>query len=170
MVIIRRDGVNMEGHVDFIVRREKVRLALLYKIEHDPAYADLEAPDPAMLAQLPENGSAVDRVPTCREGSQDGGGAGPAAGMPTGPVDAAASAADDHDEGGTNMLDIGGVLDAGGTREEVASIRQGANAVVQGPVYDQTIVQASSGCEPNRREHARLHGDGVPDPLSRRGG
>ncbi|KAJ7860996.1 hypothetical protein B0H14DRAFT_2210845, partial [Mycena olivaceomarginata] len=63
MVIIRRDGVNLEGHVDFIVRRGKVRRALQYKIQKDPQYADLGAPDEAMLARLPEKGSVANRIP-----------------------------------------------------------------------------------------------------------
>ncbi|KAK6985085.1 hypothetical protein R3P38DRAFT_2574985, partial [Favolaschia claudopus] len=93
MVIIRREGIELEGHVDFIVRREKVRDALLYKIAHDPHYADLGAPDPAMLAQLPENGSVAHLIPTCREGVQAG--EGPS--LPTGPVEA--SAGEQNEEG-----------------------------------------------------------------------
>ena len=40
MIVIRKD-VNLDQHIDFIVRREKVRVALEYKIAHDPHYADL---------------------------------------------------------------------------------------------------------------------------------
>src|ERR1700761_2617275 len=42
IVIIRRDNIDLSQHVDYVVRQEKVRNALLYKIAHDPAYADLE--------------------------------------------------------------------------------------------------------------------------------
>ncbi|KAF7364240.1 ATP-dependent DNA helicase [Mycena sanguinolenta] len=140
MVIIRQDGVNLEGHVDFMVRREKVRDALLWKIQHDPSYADLGAPDPAMLTQLPENGSVAHRIPTCRDGTQDGGGAGAAAAAaPTGPTEAAGAEAQDQEEA---HFVGGGVLNIGeGMREEVVEVREGANAILQGPHYEQTIVQ-----------------------------
>jgi len=36
IVIIRKEDVELNRHVDFIVRREKVREALEYKISHDP--------------------------------------------------------------------------------------------------------------------------------------
>jgi hypothetical protein len=136
MVIIRRDGVNLEGHVDFIVRRGKVRRALQYKIQKDPQYADLGAPDEAMLARLPEKGSVANRIPICREGVQ----AGEPITMPTGPTEAAgAAAAEEGEEAG---LVVGGVLDVRrGTREEVVEVHEGANAVVNGPrTYEQTIV------------------------------
>ena len=32
VIIIRKDAVDMSGHVDFMVRREKVKAALEYKI------------------------------------------------------------------------------------------------------------------------------------------
>ncbi|KAF7300847.1 hypothetical protein MKEN_01310700 [Mycena kentingensis (nom. inval.)] len=56
MVIIRRESVDLTQHVDYVVRREKVRDALLYKMAHDPAYADLQLDEEA-LSQLPENAS-----------------------------------------------------------------------------------------------------------------
>ncbi|KAF7307266.1 ATP-dependent DNA helicase [Mycena indigotica] len=77
IVIIRRDGVDLSQHVDYVVRREKVRKALEYKITHDKAYQDLEL-DEGALSQLPMNGSVVDRIPTCREGRQADGAPGPA--------------------------------------------------------------------------------------------
>src|ERR1700761_747912 len=79
LVIIRRDGVDLSHHVDYVVRRAKVRAALEYKKAHDPAYHDLEIDEDA-LSQLPENGTVVDQIPTCQEGAQNGGavgGAGP---------------------------------------------------------------------------------------------
>ncbi|KAJ6473604.1 hypothetical protein C8R47DRAFT_716414 [Mycena vitilis] len=137
MVIIRRDGAEMDQHIDFMVRREKVRDALLYKIQHDPAYADLGAPDPVMLAQLPVNGSVAYRVPTCREGAQDGGTT-----TPSGPTEAAAAPAANANDEEDAGVEVGGVHNVGGAREEVVDIRQGANAVAQGPAYQQTIIQA----------------------------
>ncbi|KAF7329237.1 hypothetical protein MKEN_00184400 [Mycena kentingensis (nom. inval.)] len=83
MVIIRKEGVELGQHVDLIVRREKVRDALLYKIANDPYYQSLGAPDENTLSQLPENGSVADRIPTCNEGTQVGSSA------PTGPTEAA---------------------------------------------------------------------------------
>ena len=70
----------MSGHVDFTVRRAKVRAALEYKIAHDPDYADLTI-DEETMEQLPQHGSVAHRLPYCREGRQDGGGAA----MPVGP-------------------------------------------------------------------------------------
>lgn len=70
-MIIRQEGTDLEQHVDFMVRREKVRAALEWKIANDPHYADLQLDEDA-LAQLPESGSVVGRLQTAREGRQDG--------------------------------------------------------------------------------------------------
>src|SRR3977135_1915606 len=69
-IIIRRDGVDMSHHIDFVIRRDKVRAALEYKIMHDPAFSNYQVIDEDSLSQLPMNGSVVDRIPTCREGQQ----------------------------------------------------------------------------------------------------
>lgn len=85
LVIIRQEGADLEHHVDFIVRREKVRAALVWKIANDPHYADLQIDEDA-LANLPESGSVVGRLQTAREGRQDGlsaQGQGPANAAPT---------------------------------------------------------------------------------------
>ncbi|KAJ7151287.1 hypothetical protein C8R43DRAFT_836878, partial [Mycena crocata] len=117
MIIIRREGVNLEGHIDFTVRREKVREALEYKIAHDPMYFDLTL-DLDALAALPENGSVAHLIPMCREGRQDGQDVvDPAAAMPAGPSDAAAAPGIDEDGDEAflaGMLDVGG-----GVREEI---------------------------------------------------
>ncbi|KAI0690491.1 hypothetical protein BC835DRAFT_1212865, partial [Cytidiella melzeri] len=63
-VIIRRDSLDMSRHIDFIVRRDKVRAALEYKIAHDPNYASFVI-DKGNLSQLPQNGSVVHRISTC---------------------------------------------------------------------------------------------------------
>ena len=57
MVIIREDSVNLSEHVDFIVRQDKVRAALEWKISHDPQYSDLQQLDEATLSQLPASGT-----------------------------------------------------------------------------------------------------------------
>jgi NAD-dependent DNA ligase len=41
IVVIRKEDVDLSRHVDFTVRRAKVKAALKYKIAHDPSYADL---------------------------------------------------------------------------------------------------------------------------------
>ncbi|KAJ7198020.1 hypothetical protein GGX14DRAFT_338256, partial [Mycena pura] len=56
LVIIRREGVDLTHHVDYVVRRDKVHRALEYKIAHDDAYRDLQI-DHDALGQLPENGT-----------------------------------------------------------------------------------------------------------------
>ena len=48
-----------------------------------------------ILRQLPENGSVIDRIPTCQEGRQGGG----------------AAAADGEGEKNKDELRVGGVLD-----------------------------------------------------------
>lgn len=67
IIIIRKDDVDLTQHVDFVVRREKVKAVLQYKIAHDPSYADLLI-DNNVLYQLPENGSVAHHLPTCYEG------------------------------------------------------------------------------------------------------
>jgi hypothetical protein len=86
IVVIRKEDVDLSRHVDITVRRAKVKAALEYKIAHDPNYADLII-DEDVLSQLPVNGSVADRIPSCREGRQDG------VAMPVGP-----GAADDDGE------------------------------------------------------------------------
>lgn len=41
LVIICKEDVDLSRHVDFTVRRSKVKAALEYKITNDPNYADL---------------------------------------------------------------------------------------------------------------------------------
>jgi hypothetical protein len=135
IVIIRKEDVDMSRHVDFIVRRAKIKAALEYKIAHDPEYADLTL-DEEVIAQLPDGGSVVDRLPFCIEGRQDGGGAA----MPAGPDDAAAAAGVDDIENDNDQY-VGGVVDLGNhERPEVEILRQGAAAVASGTPYEQTIV------------------------------
>jgi hypothetical protein len=40
-VVIRKEDVDLSRHVDFMVRRAKVKATLEYRIAHDPDYADL---------------------------------------------------------------------------------------------------------------------------------
>ncbi|KAJ7223411.1 hypothetical protein GGX14DRAFT_387730 [Mycena pura] len=128
IVIIRRDGVDLSQHVDYVVRREKVRKALEYKIAHDEAYRDLQLDEEA-LRGLPENGSVVHRIPTCREGRQSEGTA------PAGPNQAADT--ENDEEGGAF---VGGVPNLGnGMRPEVEEIRHAAGPIA-GATYQQTIV------------------------------
>lgn len=71
IVIICREDVDLNRHVDFIVQHEKVAAALRYKKQFDPDYADLQI-DKDILMQLPVNGYVADHIPTCLEGHQDG--------------------------------------------------------------------------------------------------
>jgi hypothetical protein len=116
VVIIRKENVDMSHHVDFTVRRSKVRAALEYKIAHDPEYANLTIDEEA-IAQLPESGSVAHRLPNCQEGRQDGGAA-----MPVGP-DAVAHVDGENDE---EDQFVGGVVDLGnGERPEIELLRLG---------------------------------------------
>jgi hypothetical protein len=133
IVIIRKEGVDMSQHIDFIVRRAKVKAALEYKIAKDPDFADLII-DSEALDQLPENGTVVDRLPICREGRQ---GEGPA--MPEGPDGTTGEEGHDDDESF-----VGGVVDlANQERPEVEQIRERA-ATATGIRYEQTIVSTVS--------------------------
>lgn len=38
-ILIRKDGMDMSQHIDFVVWREKVWVALEYKIAHDPTFS-----------------------------------------------------------------------------------------------------------------------------------
>lgn len=132
IVIIRKENVDLSRHIDFIVRRDKVKAALEYKIGHDPEYADLTI-DQDALGSLPENGSVANRLPTCREGRQDG-----VAAMPVGP-DAAAGM--EEAGGNDDQFDVGGILDLGNPeRPEIEQLRRGARDAIQGTRYQQTIV------------------------------
>ena len=95
VIIIRKDAVDMSGHVDFMVRREKVKAALEYMIANDSDYADLTINEEA-LQQLPEHGSlpVAHRLPNCREGRQNGSGAA----MPVGPDATTGENSDNEDD------------------------------------------------------------------------
>jgi hypothetical protein len=130
IVIIRKEGLDMSQHIDFIVWRAKVRAALEYKIANDPDYADLIIDNEA-LDQLPENGTIVDRLLVCREGRQDD-----ASAMPEGP-----NGTTGEEEDGDERV-VGGVVDLGNhERPEVEQIRERA-AAASGIRYEQTIVSA----------------------------
>jgi len=130
IVIIRKDDVDLSRHVDFTVRRAKVEAALEYKVAHDPCYADLVI-DRDALRQLPENGSVVDRIPSCREGRQDG------AALPVGPD----ALAENGEEANEDEQVVGGVVDLGNRQlPEVEQLRRGAVQAVAGTRYEQTIV------------------------------
>ncbi len=134
-VIIRRDNVDMSRHIDFIVRREKVQQALEYKIAHDPNYASIVL-DYAALSQLPQNGSIVDRIPTCRRGvhvnlDSD---APEAAGPPeAGPQQSQADDRGREDADAMAECHVSGLLNlGGGGPTEAAAVRDGAERVVNG--------------------------------------
>lgn len=135
VVVIRPEGLDMTQHVDFIVRADKVRQVLLYKIAHDPAYADLVAPDEEALSQLPENGSVVNRLTVLREGRQND-----EAPDAAGPIDAAGDAG--GEEGEEPEQFVGGVLNLGNgrRRREVQEVRDGADVIVNGPRYEEQVV------------------------------
>ena len=131
IVIIRKEDVDLSRHVDFTVRRDKVKAALQYKIRHDPAYADLTI-DYDALNGLPKNGSVADRLPVCREGRQDGG-----AEMPVGPH----AAAGNEEEDDFGDVAVGGILDLGNPeRPEIEQLRRGATEAITGMRYRQTVV------------------------------
>ena len=134
MIVIRKEDVVLDQHVDFIVRREKVRAALQYKIAHDPHYADLILDNDA-LNQLPENGSVAHRVSTCIDRSQ---GAGPA--TPVGPHAAAEGEEADNDNEDDQV--VGGVINLEmGERLKVEQVRAGAESVIRARPYEQIIVR-----------------------------
>ena len=125
IVIIRKEDMDLSRHVDFTVRREKVKATLQYKIAYDPDYADLIINDDA-LGQLLENGSVAHRIPTCREAQQDEGA------MPVGP----GAAADNGDDESENEQVVGGVMDLGNQeRPEVEQLRHGAEQAIAGICY-----------------------------------
>lgn len=127
-VIIRRDGTDLDHHIDFIVRREKVREALDYKIAHDPHYAGLVV-DHDALSQLPEQGTVVHRIATCREGQQQPDAAPDAAGPAEAAGENAVEAPDIPDE--PEEPTVGGVLNLGVTGPtEVTTVRERANEVL----------------------------------------
>lgn len=149
IVIIRRDGVDLSQHVDFIVRREKVRNALLYKKAHDPNYATLEIDEVALNA-LPQNSSVVGSVATCREGRQE-----EAPIHAPGPQNAAMTVIDaetdnsrdrasdsdntDGDGDGEEDQQISGVLNLGNNNHapEVTRVRTGVNTLLEHPTNEQ---------------------------------
>lgn len=133
MVIIRRDGVDLEHHVDFMVRREKVRNALEYKIIHDPGYAGLQL-DMDALEQLPEQGSVAHLIPTCREGRQDG------IADPAGPEDAAANENVENGADTGNEQHIAGLLNIAPRRTEAEEVHDAAGAIAHYPHYEQQVI------------------------------
>jgi hypothetical protein len=130
IVIIRKEDVDLTRHVDFIVRREKIKAALQYKIAHDPNYSDLII-DNDVLQELPENGSVANRIPSCRDNRQD------ELPLPAGPGSAATGGEpDDEDD-----LRVGGVVDvADQERSEVEHLRRGAQEAVRQTRYEQSVV------------------------------
>lgn len=145
LVLIRKQNVDTDRHVDFVVRRKKVRDALLYKIAHDPDYADLEIDDDA-LSQLPMNATVVGRVPTIPK--------------PTGASTVTASepteAAGVGDDGDLDEAFVGGVLNVGvGHRTEVDEVRVHAAAILDdaGPPEPGIEIWTESACvRPTRGE------------------
>ncbi|KAJ7576108.1 hypothetical protein C8J56DRAFT_1118194, partial [Mycena floridula] len=115
------------------VRREKVRAALEWLIANHPEYRDLGI-DTQSLAQLPENGSVVHRIPMCREGTQAG------ATSATGPNEAAQT---DEDADSENQVTMGGVINLGsGRTTEIDQLRDGTNNILGRPTYEQHIINA----------------------------
>lgn len=141
LVIIRRDDVDMSRHIDFTVRRQKVLDALEYKIAHDPAYADLEIDQDALMS-LPENGSVVHCITTCREGRQD-----PDSAVRVGPDAAANVGSGEEGNFQEEIVGVGGVVNLGNTLEiEVDAVRNAASAIIQdhaGAPYSQNIVSCN---------------------------
>src|SRR5712672_3333651 len=132
IILIRREDVDMTAHVDYVVRREKIRQALQYKIENDPDYADLAAPDDDALSHLPENGSVVERITTCCDLQHAD-----TVDNPSGPHDAAQDDSTDDD----GCVFMGGVLDLDNTlREEVVEVKSKAQTVLHHRQYEQEMV------------------------------
>lgn len=144
-VIIRRTNFDLSRHVDFIVRRDKVHAALEYKMSHDPSYANIQLNLDA-LAQLPENGSVADRIPTCPIGvhaQADPAAENLQAAGPVAAADAPQEPADDDADEFEQRHD--GVLNLGpDTLTEVQQIRAAAEQVVNGPIqYEQQNIVVS---------------------------
>lgn len=120
-------------HVDFILRREKVRNALAYKIQHDPSYSHFQLDEEA-LSQLPINGSVADRIPFLPDQSEPGN---DELG-PSGPVQAAEGDIQES-RGDIDEAQVRGVIDLGSRagRREVQEVCDGADAVLHGLVQYQ---------------------------------
>lgn len=174
VVLIRREGLDMSQHVDFIVRRAKVRSALEWKMQNDPAYADLTL-DEAALAQLPENGSVADRVTFLPDTS------------PEVLVTEQLAVAVETSNGNQQVRGILDVTDARRPRREVQEVRSGADAILRLPVrYKQEYIVSSYllrqpnqpwltctiGTSSGYRKHAfkggraRLHPSRLPHTIS----
>jgi hypothetical protein len=123
IVLIRQNETDLTHHVDFTVRRGRIRDALLWLIRHNPLYQSLHIPDEEALRQLPENGSVAHRIQT----RTDGGAA--MDNTPTGPADAVNQSEDEtrqpQDDAPVEIEQfVGGVLNVGAdTRDEVQRVR-----------------------------------------------
>lgn len=141
IVIIRREGVDMSKHVDFMVRGPKIYDALKYKIEHDPSYSHVCLDDPEVIRRLdslPSHfASMADRIPTLVDQSPDE----EAQDIPSSPSEAAVDSNAEGDDGQDDDPAMLGVLNLGQLqRDEVHEIRQETNDLLQHPTYDQQYI------------------------------
>lgn len=137
MVVIRCESAELDNHIDFIVRREKVLLALQYKKMHDPHYADVII-DHAALSQLPESGSVAARIRTCRVGRQQ-----QDAPQAAGPTEAAGDGGlgEDHEHGEEHTPTVGGVLNINQPHvTEIQAVRSRVTEVLQGVSAQEPVI------------------------------
>jgi hypothetical protein len=156
-VVIRKEDVDLNRHVDFMVRREKVKAALEYKITHDPNYADLII-DHDVLRQLPENGSVADRIPSCCDRVQN------RAALPVGP----GATADHGERENEDELVVGGVMDLTNLEQpELEQVRHCAAQAIAGPRYERTVVSFHNTHICHKVDALKINAPNVdPAPLS----
>jgi hypothetical protein len=133
IILIRKDGVDLDRHIDFIVRRQKIHDALRWKIDNDPSYSHIKLDDPETIHrfnQLPENGTVAHEIRTIGAGNTSDGVLDPA-----GPPDAGNEIREEG-EGDTDV-EHSGVLNlgsAGNDVSQVAAMRADAQSAARAPI------------------------------------
>jgi hypothetical protein len=129
-IVIRKENIDLSHHIDFVVRWQKVKDTLEYKIGHDPNYADLIM-DNDVLWQLPENGLVADRVLSCPDNWHD------EQPLLVGP----SAMADAGDAKHNNELRVGGVINVVcWNHSKVKHLCQGAAKAVRETWYERTVI------------------------------
>ena len=114
--------------------------ALLYKIENDSNYADLQRPDERALLALPVHGSVAHMLPVCTEPTD----APPSTTAPSGPTEAANALPGQADDDDSNERYVGGVLNvAPSPTAETEHVRRGVHEILQRPLHNnQNVIDA----------------------------
>jgi hypothetical protein len=140
LLIIRRQGDNLDRHVDYLCRRHIVHDALLYKIENDPNYADLQRPDERAVLAPPVHGSVAHMLPVCTEPTDTP----PSTTALLGPTEAANALPGQANDDDGNERYVGGVLNvAPSPTAETEHVRRGVHEILQRPLHNnQNIIDA----------------------------